>query len=970
MNKIYTLIWNASLNTWMVCSELAKKGKTKTTSSVTTKTLLPTLLIATASTFITTKSALAEICEPRADGSVWSTIIPPGYNVSGCELESLPETLDIGVWGAAVRVVGSGNIYRTITITGDLKSDLVSIQAGLIASGRGEGASYIDARGRTIEFTTYKNSNNLPQFGAEASWGSTIDVETLKLTMNDISGGSNQESYGVLAGSSTNQAETSALNGRYSYINVDNLDLRMNATENRSLLAGIRAIQGAGGGTSEFQGSSGFIRVNNKLDIDIQHLGTSTADATGIYISGGDSQVHLKDSHIKILSPSTRANAILIGKTNRYGKGAGSLYSTGDMILDTSGSERSYGAISILHQGALIDANADTSRTTIKSASNGIRVAGTISPIANTPIQGTKTLFNNLVIETSKDSGDLVNVTTYQPDYELSVRGKDSNLTAAKDGYILNVAGTSERNHSGVTFNFNDGYMQGLVNKTDVSNINMQLNQSTWQLAESNARNEAKFNQLSLTDAHLFAFDLNKKTANQPSSFILSGDVSSNASFLDLKNGIKGDLLTINGDYTGSNGVVILDTELNDDLSQTDKLIITGNASGSTQLQVNNIGGVGAQTNQGIQVIQTGSSESNTTFYLKDDYINLGAFDYSLNLKQAEQDPNGNAVDNWYLESKRAEEDVYTPGIGSYLANATMANNLFNTRLEDREGASRFQNDDQPNGSAWIRAYGGHHEFKSTSDQLKTKGDSFVTQAGIGLLSGGNQDQYDIGVMGGYAEYDGKTQSALSGRQAKANLDGYSVGLYGTWHSSPVEKKGGYVDAWVLWNDFNNQVSTTEYRYKYDASGITASIEAGGDYLLKPGQKHTWWLQPQAQLTYQDVQADTFKDARGVDIRHGDDNLQARIGLKTYLEIPSGPGAGTSYRPYFALNYIHNTSPYAVAINEVRYDNESAEHLGEVKLGVEGYLTKNHQLWINGSYVVGEDDHKTYQGNLGWKFKF
>lgn len=51
--------------------------------------------------------------------------------------------------------------------------------------------------------------------------------------------------------------------------------------------------------------------------------------------------------------------------------------------------------------------------------------------------------------------------------------------------------------------------------------------------------------------------------------------------------------LTIDGDYHGNNGNFYLNTQLGDDNSSTDKVIITGDTSGSTTLYVNNIGGQG-----------------------------------------------------------------------------------------------------------------------------------------------------------------------------------------------------------------------------------------------------------------------------------------------------------------------------------------------------------------------------------------
>ena len=161
-----------------------------------------------------------------------------------------------------------------------------------------------------------------------------------------------------------------------------------------------------------------------------------------------------------------------------------------------------------------------------------------------------------------------------------------------------------------------------------------------------------------------------------------------------------------------------------------------------------------------------------------------------------------------------------------------------------------------------------------------------------------------------------------------------------------------------------------QVQYKYDSSGVTASIEVGGDYLINKNGKNNWWIQPQSQVIYQGVHADDFKNAQGVNINHGRDNVQARMGVKTYLEIPTNNNKLTSYRPYVALNFIHNTNPYSVVIDDVRYENEGSANLGELKLGVEGNVTQNSQVWLNASYFAGSHSNQSYQGNIGWKYNF
>ncbi|HAX5274592.1 TPA: autotransporter outer membrane beta-barrel domain-containing protein, partial [Escherichia coli] len=99
-----------------------------------------------------------------------------------------------------------------------------------------------------------------------------------------------------------------------------------------------------------------------------------------------------------------------------------------------------------------------------------------------------------------------------------------------------------------------------------------------------------------------------------------------------------------NGDWTGNGGTVSLGTVLSDDNSKTDKLQITGKATGTTYVSVTNEGGSGAQTVEGIEVITTGTSDANA--FVQSGRITAGVYEYSL-----VQGGNGGNQNNWYLTS-------------------------------------------------------------------------------------------------------------------------------------------------------------------------------------------------------------------------------------------------------------------------------------------------------------------------------
>jgi autotransporter family porin len=70
--------------------------------------------------------------------------------------------------------------------------------------------------------------------------------------------------------------------------------------------------------------------------------------------------------------------------------------------------------------------------------------------------------------------------------------------------------------------------------------------------------------------------------------------------------------LTIKDDFIGNGGKLVFNTVLFDDTSETDKLIVEGNTSGHTGVEVNNIGGAGAQTVEGIEIVSVGGNSEGT----------------------------------------------------------------------------------------------------------------------------------------------------------------------------------------------------------------------------------------------------------------------------------------------------------------------------------------------------------------------
>ncbi|EPQ6906921.1 autotransporter outer membrane beta-barrel domain-containing protein [Citrobacter freundii] len=129
------------------------------------------------------------------------------------------------------------------------------------------------------------------------------------------------------------------------------------------------------------------------------------------------------------------------------------------------------------------------------------------------------------------------------------------------------------------------------------------------------------------------------------SGFIINGNVTNTGSIASSGT-TPGNTLTINGNYTGTGGNLTLNTYLGDDSSPTDELIVSGDVDGKTTLYINQAGGEGAFTDQGIEIVNVGGTSTDDAFSLGNRVL-IGPYEYRL------YEDN----ENWYLRSQAETPD-------------------------------------------------------------------------------------------------------------------------------------------------------------------------------------------------------------------------------------------------------------------------------------------------------------------------
>ena len=467
----------------------------------------------------------------------------------------------------------------------------------------------------------------------------------------------------------------------------------------------------------------------------------------------------------------------------------------------------------------------------------------------------------------------------------------------------------------------------------------------------------------------------------EPISVTVTGDME-NSGTLYINNtdtsadSVAGNTYTQNGNWHGNDGIVVMKFLPGSDSTVADRLNIKGDATGSTNVVLTaKLGGRGEATINGIKLIQVDGVSSSGAF--KSNTVAAGVYDYTL--QKGSQ--TGQDIESWYLtnklESGNPDTQIknYRPESGAYTANLVAANTLFNSTLHDRQGETGYintQKEPKQMTRVWMRNVGGQNKTKSNRYVLQIGGD-------IAQWSNTGTDQINLGLMVGYARQNGTTENQYSGRKAKSHISGYSTGIYGTYFQNEKEQNGLYIDSWLQYSWFNNEVMGDQLAdEKYHSNGLTASLESG--YTIPVGSAdiqrdnlfNQFYIQPKAQVIWMGVKANEHREDNGTLVKGvGNNNLQSRLGVRAVMNAKSkDKDAILQFQPFIEVNWVHNTKDFGVRMDGQTVLSHGSRNVAEVKTGLDGKISQNMNIWANVSYQSGSKGYKDTQGMLGVKYTF
>ncbi|HGC4062003.1 TPA: AIDA-I family autotransporter adhesin YfaL/EhaC, partial [Escherichia coli] len=738
----------------------------------------------------------------------------------------------------------------------------------------------------------------------------------------------------------------------------------------------------------EVSGSSGTV-IGSQDVVDLaggndMHIGGDGKDGVYVVVDAGDGQVSLANDNQYLGTTQIASGTLVVSDNSQLGD---TLYNR--QVIFTDNQQESVMEIT---------ANVDTRSTTVEHGRDiEMRADGEVAVDA-----GVDTQWGALMADSSgqhQDEGSTL-TKTGAGTLELTASGTTQSAVRVEEGTLQGDAvnifpyASSLWVGDGATFETGadqdiqsiDATSSGTIDISDGTVLRLTSQDTSAALDASLFNGDGTL--VNATDGVTLTGELNTNLETDSLTYLsdvtVNGDLTNMSGTVSLQNGVAGDTLTVNGDYTGG-GTLFLDSELNGDDSASDQLVLNGNTSGNTTVVVNPITGIGEPTSTGIKVVDFTADptqfQNNAQFSLAGSgYVNMGAYDYTL-----VEDNN-----DWYLRSQEvtppsppdpdpdptpdpaptpdsdptpdpapaptpAYQPVLNAKVGGYFNNLRAANQAFMMERRDHAGG-----DGQ---TLNLRVIGGRYHY-TAAGQLAQHEDTSTVQLSGDLFRGrwGDDGEWMLGAIGGYSDNQGDSRSNMIGTRADNQNHGYAVGLTSSWFQHGSQKQGAWLDIWLQYAWFNNDVSEHEDGVDhYHSSGIIASLEAGYQWL--PG--HGVVIEPQVQVIYQGVQQDDFTAANHARVSQSQgDDLQTRLGIHSEWRT------AVHVTPTLDLNYYHD--PHSTEIEEdgSTISDDAVKQRGEIKVGVTGNISQRVSLRGSVAWQKGSDDFAQTAGFLSMTVKW
>ena len=614
---------------------------------------------------------------------------------------------------------------------------------------------------------------------------------------------------------------------------------------------------------------------------------------------------------------------------------------------------------------------------------------------------------------------------------KFTLSGELSEATAAKKGWAIRAKSENaeapneaQRATSELTATIADkALLTGLIHADKQSTLHMTVDKdATWRLAKKEdlkgpqtaTATTATLSNGGILDAGTNLTDDAKAeytvTTVQKDGTTVS-DFKNEGGIITTVNKSYADVLTLNGNYTGKDGFIKMNTKWDSPgdeegaNSVSDLVHITGTAKGSTTVVPVAADGKEAVIDGSIGSI-TADLKKNTVPVVRADIESSeeGAFTGVAKttgageLKLAHRVKEGKHEWFWTLTglNKTPNLDKRTPGYTQMPeVNTRMIGQILRTLHERRSENPRtlheqWQNKEYPmsrviyahhedgdQNPLWakvIKDYG-HHDGYRFGYTLHTRGIQLGRDWNVKTKEDGTTSFNGayVAYQHGQAKFYDNFNTDDTGKQATdlqtgtGTIHNLSLGLTRTKYGAHDQ----YVD-WV------GQVSLLRNTYEavghgketQSGWGFAGSVETGRPYVLRETERGRTILEPQGQLVYSYLQMHGIHGTDKVVSHGGHGTLVGRIGARLSREKYNANGIAS--RTIYGVANIWRTftNAYAVHIGDDTLRGDYGRTIGE--LGIGAQWRKDDRWYVYGDVRfernLGGSYYKGYRGNVGIKY--
>lgn len=615
---------------------------------------------------------------------------------------------------------------------------------------------------------------------------------------------------------------------------------------------------------------------------------------------------------------------------------------------------------------------------------------------------------------------------------QFTLSGELSEATAAKKGWLIrakseNITATDEtkRATSELTATIKDkALVTGLIQADKWSTLNMTVDTgATWRLAKKEdltGTQTATATTVTLSNGGILDAGTNltdgskaeytvttvQKDGTTASTFNNTGGI------ITTVNKSYEDVLTLKGDYIGTNGTVKMNTKWDspgDDVgtnSQSDLLHITGTATGTTKIVPvsangkeevidGSIGSIAADLNKNSVPVVRADTEAGTE---EGAFTGVAKTTGAGELKLAHRVKDNKHEWYWTLIglNKTPMLDKRVPGYTQMPeVNTRMMGQILRTLHERRSENPRVLHEQRHIESyPMSRVMYAHHEdgdqhpmwAKVIKDYDHHNGDRFgytLHTNGIQLGRDWNVKTKEDGTTsfnGAYVAYqygqakfydnfntDDKGQQATDLQTGTGTVRNLSIGLTRTKYGAHDQ----YVD-WVGQLSFlRNAYEAVGHGKETQSSwGFAGSVETGRPHVLRENEHGRTILEPQGQLVYSYLKLQGIHGTDKAVSHGGHGTLVGRIGIR--LSRESYNRQGIAHRTVYGVANIWRTftNAYAVHIGQDTLRGDYGRTIGELGIGAQWRTGDRWYVYgdirfernLGGSYYQG------YRGNVSVKY--